>query len=167
MCENLKTLRGSADASLFPDAETLATKDPEDVLAIMQGRIAQAKAEAERRAEEARERIRREEQAKTQAKAEAERRAEEDAAKVAEPPRGGAIQPQVAAEPDAAAWRAELVDIKALCRAIADGKAPADLVQFSQAAGNRLATALNGPGVNTADVPGVRFVRDKSMAVRV
>jgi putative phage-type endonuclease len=159
MGENLKTLRGSEDASLFPDAETLATKAPEDVLAIMQGRIAQAKAEADRRAEEARERIRREEQAK----AEADRRAQEDLASIAEPPRGGAIQPQVAAEPDAADWRAELVDIRELCRAIADGEVHADLVQFNQAAGNRLATAIKDAG----SVPGVRFVRDKSMAVRV
>lgn len=61
MDANLKVLRGSEDASLFPDAETLATKEPADVLAIMQVRIAQAKEEAERRAEEALERIRREE----------------------------------------------------------------------------------------------------------
>lgn len=59
-------------------------------------------------------------------------------------------------------WRAELVDIRALCAAIAAGKAPADLVQFSQDAGNRLATALK----DSADVPGLRFVRTKSMAVR-
>lgn len=63
---NLKVLRGSEDASLFPDAETLATKEPADVLAIMQGRIAQAKEEAERRVEEARERMRREAQAVAQ-----------------------------------------------------------------------------------------------------
>ena len=59
-------------------------------------------------------------------------------------------------------WRAELVDIRELCRAIADGKAPADLVRFEQAAGNRLATALK----DAADVPGVRFTREESMAVR-
>lgn len=59
-------------------------------------------------------------------------------------------------------WRAELVDIRELCRAIADGKAPADLVRFDQAAGNRLATALK----DAADVPGVRFTREESMAVR-
>lgn len=163
---NLKVLHGSEDASLFPDAETLATKEPADVLAIMQGRIARAKEEADRRAEEARERIRREEQAREEAdrraKAEAERRAEEDLAKVGEPPRGGVSQPQAAAEPDAADWRAELVDIRELCRAIADGKAPADLVRFEQAAGNRLATALK----DSAEVPGVRFTREESMAVR-
>lgn len=155
MDANLKVLRGSEDASLFPDAESLAVQPPDQVEAVMAGRIAQAKAEAERRAEEARERIRREEQAK----AEADRRAQEDLVK---PPRGGAIQPQVAAEPDAADWRAELVDIRELCRAIADGEVHADLVQFNQAAGNRLATAIKDAG----SVPGVRFVRDKSMAVR-
>lgn len=59
-------------------------------------------------------------------------------------------------------WRADLVDIRDLCAAIAAGKAPADLVQFNQSAGNRLATALK----DAADVPGLRFVRTESMAVR-
>lgn len=59
-------------------------------------------------------------------------------------------------------WSAELVDIRALCAAIADGKAPADLVTFNQAAGNRLASALK----DVADVPGVRFSSTESMAVR-
>ena len=59
-------------------------------------------------------------------------------------------------------WSAELVDIKALCAAIAEGKAPADLVDFSQARGNRIATALK----DAANVPGLRFVRSKSVAVR-
>lgn len=59
-------------------------------------------------------------------------------------------------------WSAELLDIKALCAAIADGKAPADMVTFNQSAGNRLASALK----DAADVPGVRFMRTESMAVR-
>lgn len=66
MHANLQTLRGSDHASLFPDAEALAVKPAEDVVLIMIGRIAKAKAEADRRAEEARERIRREEEAKAQ-----------------------------------------------------------------------------------------------------
>jgi hypothetical protein len=59
-------------------------------------------------------------------------------------------------------WSAELVDIKALCAAIAEGKAPADLVDFSQARGNRIATALK----DAANVPGLRFIRSESVAVR-
>lgn len=57
---NLKAMRGSAHASLFPDAEQLAIKEPADVLAIMQGRIAQAQTEADRRAKEAAERAQKE-----------------------------------------------------------------------------------------------------------
>ena len=70
MDANLKTLRGSSYASLFPDAEGLAVKEPADLAQIMRGRIAKANEEADRRAEEARERIRREEAAKAQADAE-------------------------------------------------------------------------------------------------
>ena len=74
MQKNLKALRGSDHASLFPDAEALATQPPHDVAAIMFSRIAQAKDEADKRAEESRERIRREEEAKAR-KAEADKRA--------------------------------------------------------------------------------------------
>ena len=80
MGENLKVLRESDHASLFPDAEALAVQPPNHVAAVMFGRIAKAKDEADRRAEESRERIRREEEARAQAevlKAEADRRAEE------------------------------------------------------------------------------------------
>ena len=48
MDANLKTLRGSPDASLFPDAEGLAVKEPADLAEIMRGRIAKAKEEADR-----------------------------------------------------------------------------------------------------------------------
>ena len=59
-------------------------------------------------------------------------------------------------------WSAELTDIKALCAAVVSGAAPAELVQFNQTAGNRLATALKG----SVSYPGVRFVATESMAVR-
>lgn len=155
MDANLKTLRGSADASLFPDAETLATKEPADVLAIMQGRIAQAKAEAERRAEEARERIRREEQAK----ADTERRAVESAATAKEVIEHRPDEKQVLPE---SAWHAELTDLKALCRAIAEGRVPASLVTVNQAEANRMASALK----STMQVPGLLAVENMSVAAR-
>jgi len=73
------------------------------------------------------------------------------------------------AEPVAAAgtwtttrWHAELTDIVALCAAVAEGKAPAELVQINQPAANRLATALKG----AVSYPGVRFESSKSMASR-
>ena len=59
-------------------------------------------------------------------------------------------------------WHAELIDIEALCAAVADGKAPADLVQLNQAAANRLATAIKG----AVKYPGLRFVATESLAVR-
>ncbi len=49
-------------------------------------------------------------------------------------------------------WAAEVRDIKALCRAIAEGKASPNLVTPNMAALNKLATALK----ETMNVPGVR-----------
>jgi len=59
-------------------------------------------------------------------------------------------------------WHAELIDIEALCAAVAAGTAPVDLVQINQAAANRLAMALKG----AVKYPGVRFVSTESLAVR-
>lgn len=51
-------------------------------------------------------------------------------------------------------WRAELVDMRRLCEAVAAGDAnAASLVKFDQAAANRLASIHKRPDV----VPGVRF----------
>lgn len=71
------------------------------------------------------------------------------------PPRAAGISTRVL-------WRAELTDIKALCAAVAAGAAPTDLVQFDQAAGNRLAAALR----DAQSYPGVRFVATESLAAR-
>jgi len=51
-------------------------------------------------------------------------------------------------------WSAEVVDIVALCRAIADGKASKELVLPNMVALNKLATALK----STMNIPGVRAV---------
>lgn len=59
-------------------------------------------------------------------------------------------------------WHAELTDIIALCKAVADGTAPADLVQLNQPAANRLASALR----DAVSYPGLRFVSTTSLAVR-
>lgn len=59
-------------------------------------------------------------------------------------------------------WHAELTDIIALCKAVADGTAPAELVQLNQAAANRRATALK----DAVSYPGLRFVSTTSLAVR-
>ena len=59
-------------------------------------------------------------------------------------------------------WHAELIDIEALCAAVAAGTVDAEIVQLNQAAANRLATALKG----AVTYPGLRFVATESLAVR-
>ena len=59
-------------------------------------------------------------------------------------------------------WHAELTDIVALCKAVADGTAPAELVQLNQPAANRMASALR----DAVSYPGLRFVSTTSLAVR-
>ena len=59
-------------------------------------------------------------------------------------------------------WTAEMTDIIALCKAVADGTAPAELVQLNQPAANRMASALR----DAVSYPGLRFVSTTSLAVR-
>ena len=59
-------------------------------------------------------------------------------------------------------WRAEVVDIKALCRAIGDGKAPSNLVLPNMTALNGLARALK----ESFNTPGCKAVTDSSVSVR-
>jgi hypothetical protein len=59
-------------------------------------------------------------------------------------------------------WHAEVTDIKALCRAIADGTQPATLVTANMTVLNGLARSLK----NALTVPGVRAVPDRGTAVR-
>jgi hypothetical protein len=49
-------------------------------------------------------------------------------------------------------WAAEVVDIKALCMAVATGKASTEYVTGNMVALNRMAVALKG----TMNVPGVK-----------
>ena len=59
-------------------------------------------------------------------------------------------------------WHAEITDIKALCRAVAEGKASAELVMGNMPALNKLAVALKG----TMSIPGCRAVSEASISVR-
>lgn len=59
-------------------------------------------------------------------------------------------------------WSAEVVDIKALCRAVADGKASTEYVQANLVALNGLARAMR----QTMNIPGVRAVPETTVAVR-
>jgi len=54
-------------------------------------------------------------------------------------------------------WKAECVDMKALCRAIADGVAPVELVEYNTSAGNSLAAKLR----KAMQYPGIRVYKDK------
>lgn len=59
-------------------------------------------------------------------------------------------------------WRAEVTDIKALCRAIADGKASLNLVQANMPALNSMARAMR----QTFNIPGCKAVAETAVAVR-
>lgn len=54
-------------------------------------------------------------------------------------------------------WKAECVDLVALCKAIGDGKAPPSLVTFNQTNGNSLARSLR----DVMRFPGVRVYSEK------
>lgn len=57
-------------------------------------------------------------------------------------------------------WRAEVLDLRALCRGVADGTVPANLVQPNQAALNQMAVALK----ETFALPGCRAVVETTIA---
>lgn len=59
-------------------------------------------------------------------------------------------------------WAAELSDIKALCRAVAEGKASPEYVLPNMVALNKLASAMK----TTFNIPGVRAVCYNSLTVR-
>jgi hypothetical protein len=59
-------------------------------------------------------------------------------------------------------WTVEVVDMRALCRAIADGKASPELVEPNMTALNQIARAMK----QTMNIPGVRAVPMVSVAVR-
>jgi putative phage-type endonuclease len=99
---NLKHLNAEAGdfLALFPDIATVAQKDPQDFIALVQFRVADARAKEEKRAEAQRERIAAEERAKAEAavraEQEAQRRAEAAAAASA---RAAEVVQQAAATP--------------------------------------------------------------------
>lgn len=59
-------------------------------------------------------------------------------------------------------WRAEVTDLKALCRAIGEGKAPINAAQPNLPVLNAMARAMK----QTMNIPGVRAVSEASVAVR-
>jgi hypothetical protein len=59
-------------------------------------------------------------------------------------------------------WRAEVVDLKALCRAVIEGKASIELIQPNTTALNTLARAMKG----TLNIPGVKAVPETAVIVR-
>lgn len=59
-------------------------------------------------------------------------------------------------------WRAEVVDLKALVKAVAEGRAPIECLEANQVFLNRQATAFRG----ALQIDGVRAVSNKSETVR-
>jgi len=130
---------------------------------------ATAKAEAEREAEAAA--LREEaERAKAEGDAKAAAEIEEQAAIAEAAPVAPVALPLVAAPPKGKHWhstttyKVELVNITALCAAIAGGhpQATSDLVKLDATAANKLARALKG----NMNVPGLRVVKVQGSAVR-
>ena len=60
-------------------------------------------------------------------------------------------------------WKAECHSIVDLCRAVAEGKAPAELVTFNQSAGNKLARSLREL---TGNIPGLKAHKETSVVKR-
>src|SRR5690606_3831165 len=69
MDANLRTIRGAGHDFLFADLQALAVKEPDDLAAIIESRIAQHRRAEEERLERERERIRIEEEARARAAA--------------------------------------------------------------------------------------------------
>ena len=59
-------------------------------------------------------------------------------------------------------WKGEVTDLLALCKAIAEGRAPANLISINQTALNAFAKGVK----DTMAVPGLKFFEDTEMAVR-
>lgn len=59
-------------------------------------------------------------------------------------------------------WKAELTDMKALARAVADGKAPVTLLQLNSVVAGQMARSLK----DAMSYPGVRFYNDPTIAAR-
>ena len=60
-------------------------------------------------------------------------------------------------------WKAELVDIKALCKAVADGTWPVNLVAANMPALNQMARAAK----NNLNIPGVRAISEQVVSRRI
>lgn len=125
------------------------------------------KAEEERRRLEEEERRRREEEIEAAAQqAEAEGASVEEVQAIIEQP---VVVPAVRPEPTftpvagvstRGVWKAEVVSIRELCRAVAEGRASAELVAPNMTALNGLARAMK----QTFNIPGCRVVRDTAVA---
>lgn len=125
--------------------------------------------EAQRKAEEEARRLEEDERLRLAAEAEDAGAPEETVSEILESPAVvvpvPVVQPtfqRVAGVSTQQRWKAQVVDIKALCRAVADGKASPELVQANMVALNNMARAMK----NTLAIPGVRAVTEAAVAVR-
>jgi hypothetical protein len=166
---NLASLRELATdhAFLFSDAQQLVLKSNDDLVLLINARIAEHKEAEERRLEAERERIREEERqrleheqqlaaAEEQPAAEAEAEAEPDPAPAAPAP-ARVSAPSRSAPVSATRWIARIIDKSAFIAAIAEGLATEDLLIVDQPALDSLANdkgqALKLPGVVVEKAP--------------
>ncbi|WAB92003.1 YqaJ viral recombinase family protein [Pseudomonas citronellolis] len=167
--KNLASLRELATdhAFLFSDAQQLVLKANDDLVLLINARIAEHKEAEERRLEAERERIREEERqlleheqqqaaAQEQPAAEAEAEAEPDPAPAAPAP-ARVSAPSRSVPAPATRWIARIVNKSAFIAAIAEGLATEDLLIVDQPALDSLANdkgpALKLPGVVVEKAP--------------
>ncbi|MGI0556275.1 YqaJ viral recombinase family protein [Pseudomonas aeruginosa] len=165
MEQNLASLRELATdhAFLFSDAQQLVLKANDDLMLLINARIAEHQAEEERRLEAERERIREEERQRLELE-------QQEAATAQQPDPVAEPEPVPAAPAPARAagrsrtatapttqWIARVTDKSALIAAIAAGHATEDLLIINQPALDSLANSngqtLNLPGVIVEEAP--------------
>lgn len=95
----------------------------------------------------------------------AERKAERTGAPVVLPPAAAPVATKVASPAGVShtvRWSAEVLDIKALCKAVADGKVMPELVSANMPALNKMAQLAK----DKLNIPGVRAVSTTSTVIR-
>lgn len=148
------------------DALSLAEKDYKRIMLAYQEVQERLRREAEIKAREERERLQRE--AEEQAMQEIENGNDEKADQIlnaAEAMPAPVIitdKPVIDGISTRDNWKAEVTDLPALVKAVAEGKAPMTMIQADTKVIGQMARALKG----SVKYPGVRFYNDKTIAAR-
>lgn len=142
-------------------AETLRTQAAESEDPIERQRLADEASERERRASEDAERERQEAEEREQRERE-EAAAQRSLSRVISAPAIQSEAPKVSGISTRQNWKIEIVDIKALCRAVADGTVPESYITANEKTLGQMARALKAE----FKVPGVRAFFEDVLSAR-